>query len=215
MEFGKKPITLFKAISLALIAANLMTLFMIWLGGAERGLSAGLSIFSTAYLGMYSSFWSVMLIINAILIILLTGLAVYGLLKDKNSLVLPLAVIGFITFFLAVFQKAFIGESDLHVGVGAWLMLFLSALAFVAALLDNLAAGKPAVALEDFGIRAISFSVTGTSSWICPGCGAKQSAAKNFCEICGTRKPEPPHCPNCGKVARPGEVFCSNCGTKI
>ena len=173
-------------------------------------------MFATGIQGEYNSFWSVMLIINAILLILLAALAIYGLLKDKNSLVLPFAVVGFISFFLAVFQKAFVGSSSLHVGVGGWVTLFLSVLAFVAALLDNLAAGKPAFSLADFGIQPGAVRVNrGVGGWTCPNCGARQGAAQNFCDRCGTKKPEPPRCPNCGKIARPGEGFCSDCGSRL
>ena len=214
MEFGKKQITLFKAISLALIVTCIFLLFTPWLGMAEGGMIGGTIMFSCGEYG--SSFWSVMLIINAILLILLAALAIYGLLKDKNSLVLPFAVVGFISFFLAVFQKAFVGSSSLHVGVGGWVTLFLSVLAFVAALLDNLAAGKPAFSLADFGIQPGAVRVNrGVGAWICPACGARQGAAQNFCDRCGTKKPEPPRCPNCGKIARPGEGFCSDCGSRL
>ena len=133
MAIGKKSVTLFKAISLALIVANLMTLFMHWLGASERGMSAGVGIFAASFDTGYTkstSFWSVMLIINAILIILLSGLAIYGLLKDKNGLVLPLVIVSFVSFFLALFQKSFIGRSDLHVGVGAWLALVMATAIF-------------------------------------------------------------------------------------
>ena len=170
MEFGKKQITLFKAISLALIVASLVTLFMNWLGASLYGMHAGANIFGT-------SFWSVMLLINGILLILLAGLAVYGLLKDKNSLVLPFAIVGFISFFLAIFQKAFLGVGgEMHVGLGAWLLLFLSLLAFGAAALDSKAAGKKILNLEDFGIKGGMPKINlggGAGGWTCPACGAK------------------------------------------
>ena len=217
MEFGKKQITLFKAISLALIVTCVFLLLTPWLSvPVYSGLKASIGVFSTSIDGEYTSFWSVMLIINAILLVLTAALAIYGLMKDKNSLVLPFAVVGFISFFLAVFQKAFLDESNLHVGIGAWLTLFLSVLAFVAALLDNLAAGKPAFSLADFGIQPGAVRVNrGVGGWACPNCGARQGAAQNFCDRCGTKKPEPPRCPNCGKIARPGEGFCSDCGTRL
>ena len=224
MEFGKKQITLFKAISLAMIVTCFFTIFMNWLGASMMGMHAGANMFGTSFKGWTNgtSFWSVMLIINAILLILLAGLAIFGLLKDKNSLVLPFAVVGFISFFLAVFQKAFLGVgSDMHVGLGAWLMLFLSLLAFGFAALDNLAAGKPVLSLEDFGIHPGAFQINrggmggGIGGWTCPSCGARQGAAQRFCDRCGTQKPEPPRCPACGALAKPGELFCSNCGSRI
>ena len=220
MEFGKKQITLFKAISLALIVACFFTIFMNWLGASMYGMHAGANMFGTSFKGWTSgtSFWSVMLIINAILLILLAALAIYGLLKDKNSLVLPFAVVGFISFFLAVFQKAFLGVgSEMHVGLGAWLMLFLSLLAFGFAALDNLAAGKKILSLEDFGIKGglPKINLGAAGGWTCPSCGARQGAAQRFCDRCGTQKPEPPRCPACGELAKPGELFCSNCGSRI
>lgn len=218
MSFGKKTLTLFKAISLALIAACLMTLFMIWLGASEKGALAGVGVFSTSLAGMYTSFWSVMLIINAILFILVSALAVFGLLLDKNLLALPLPVIGFLLFFLTLFQKLFIGESELHLGAGPWLILFLSLLAFGATLLDNLANEKKLIDLNDlsvFGIKLSSGPKQPRGTWTCPTCGAVLSAALRFCDRCGTQKPEPPRCPTCGKFYRPGEAFCANCGTPL
>ena len=215
MSFGTKTITLFKAISLALLTACLMTLFMPRLSMSYGGIHGGVSVFTTGILHSYVSFWSVMLIINASLLILLSGLAVFGLLKDKNALVLPAALVAFLMFFLAVFQKAYIGQSDLHVGVGAWLNLPLSLLLITTAILDNLAAGKKAIVFSELN-PGIKFSAgTGMGGWICPTCGAKLGGGQIFCDRCGTKKPEPPRCPGCGRVCLPGELFCEACGTKL
>ncbi|MBR3473710.1 MAG: zinc ribbon domain-containing protein [Oscillospiraceae bacterium] len=232
MSFANKTFSFFKAICLALIAASLMTLFMLWLSGSQYGLIAGVGVFGTN-MGesmKCTSFWSVMLIINAIFFVLTAGQAVFGLLCEKNTLVLPMSVIGFLMFFLALFQKLFIGEDSLHVGIGAWLMLFLSLLAFGAAILDNLSAGKKAVDFSDFGIFGIhlpevKLPARGASrgagrggvrgGWTCPTCGAMLADNLRFCDRCGTQKPEPPRCPNCGKIYQSGEAFCANCGSKL
>ena len=217
MEFGKKQISLFKAISLALIITCFFTLFMNWLGISERGLNAGAIIYSTS-VEMFTSFWSVMLIINGVLLILLAGLAIFGLLTDKNGLVLPFGVVGFCSFFLALFQKIFLDEREIHLGLGAWLMLGLSLLACAAALLDNLANGKPVLSLEDFGIKPgarMPRAPRAIGGWTCPTCGARQGDAMRFCDRCGTKKPEPARCPGCGAIAKPGELFCSTCGTRL
>ncbi len=226
MSIGTKTITLFKAICLALIAVCLATLVMSWLGTSITGVHAGISVFATGVKGEYTSFWSVMLIINAVLFILLSGLAVYGLLKDKNTLLFPLAVVGFLMFFLAVFQRAFIKNDndlvsmgmELHVGRGAWLMLFFSLLALGAAILDNLANGKRALSFSElnvFGLRMPTVSRSAMGTWTCPTCGAVQAVSQRFCDRCGTQKPEPPRCPGCGKLCRLGEAFCADCGTKL
>ena len=236
MSFGTKKITLFKAISLALLAACLMTLFMPWLTLFMPELSMsygdiheGVSVFTTGIQHRYVSFWSVMLIINASLLILLSGLAVFGLLKDKNALVLPAALVAFLMFFLAVFQKAYIYGAmqremfagsyidfdDVFLGVGAWLNLPLSLLLITTAILDNLAAGKKAIVFSELN-PGIKFSAgTGMGGWICPTCGAKLGGGQIFCDRCGTKKPEPPRCPGCGRVCLPGELFCEACGTKL
>lgn len=215
MTFGTKTISLFKAICLALIAACLMTLLMPWLSSSYAGIHAGINVFATGIQGEYNSFWSVMLIINAVLVILLAGLAAFGLLRDRNALVLPMAAVGFLMFFLTVFQRAFIDERELHVGVGAWMMLFLSLLALGAALLDNRAAGKKILDFAELNLLGLRVSAPKLGGWTCPTCGAAQGAAQRFCDRCGTKKPEPPRCPNCGKLCRPGEVFCADCGTKL
>ena len=214
MEFGKKQISLFKAISLALIVTCFFTLFMPWIGESERGMIGGSIIFSCGVFQV--SFWSVMLIIGGVLLILLAGLAIFGLLKDKNGLVLPFAAVGFFSFFLALFHKIYLGYE--HVGLGAWLMLFLSLLACAAALLDNLANGKPVLSLEDFGIKPgarMPRAPRAIGGWTCPTCGASQGDAMRFCDRCGTKKPEPARCPGCGAIAKPGELFCANCGTRL
>ncbi len=218
MSIGKKTLSFFKAIALALIAAGLMTLFMIWLGYSENGTSAGVGVFSAGIAGMYTSFWSVMLIINAILLILLSGLAVLGLLLDKNTLALPLPILGFLMFFLTLFQKLFIDESVVRLGVGPWLLLFLSILAFAAAVMDNLANGKKAIDFADFGVFGLKLPARpqkARGGWTCPTCGAMLAANLRFCDRCGTQKPEPPRCPNCGKIYNKGEAFCANCGSPL
>ena len=220
MEFGKKQISLFKAISLALIVTCFFTLFMNWLGVSMYRMHAGVNIFGTSFSNLTdgTSFWSVMLIISAVLLILLAGLAIFGLLKDKNGLVLPFGVVGFGSFFLALFQKIFLDEGEIHLGLGAWLMLGLSLLACAAALLDNLANGKPVLSLEDFGIKPgarMPRAPRAIGGWTCPTCGARQGDAMRFCDRCGTKKPEPARCPNCGAIAKPGELFCSTCGTRL
>ena len=237
MEFGKKQIALFKAISLSLITVCFFMLFMPWLKIGIYEAFYDASAFSTACGA--GSFWSVMLIINAILFILLTALAVYGLVTDRNTLVLPIAALGFLMFFMALFQLIHIrvlltreaasygygwGGDSLssifsgHIGVGAWLMLFMSLLAYGAAILDNYANGKKLFDFHDFVLPFFA-STSGTMAprggWVCPNCGARQGAALNFCDRCGTKKPEPPRCPNCGAIAKPGESFCSSCGTRL
>ena len=221
MSIGTKTLSFFKAIALALITGGLMTLFMQWLGYSEAGLSAGVSVFATSFsvgIMRFTSFWSVMLIINAILLILAAGLAVYGLLKDKNTLVLPFAAIGVLMFFLAIFQTAFIGESEIRLRGGPWLLLLLGLLAFAAAVLDNLSAGKKPVDLEEFGLSAIKLPAVKLpvkGGWTCPTCGAALAGSLRFCDRCGTPKPELPRCPGCGKAYQPGESFCASCGSPL
>lgn len=234
MSFGTKPITLFRAVALALVLLGLFTLMMPCLSIDASNLSlpgvkrVGLGFFATSIGEYKTSFWSVMLIINSILLILLGGLAVFGILKDRKLLVLPFALIGFITFFLALFQKLFIDYSDIHVGRGAWLLLFVSLLAAGAAVLDHLAEGKP---LKDFfdlstlGIKLPELpkfskptraaDAPAAAGWTCPNCGAVQPEEVRFCGNCGSPKPAPRLCPGCGKVCQPNEVFCADCGTRL
>ncbi len=222
MSFGTKTITLYRAISLALILACLLTLLMPWLGMFLYGYSVGIGVMKTGVEGSFTSFWSVMLIINAILFLLFAALAIFGLIRDVKLLTLPLAALGLIMFFLALFQKIFISHNgynliDIHLGAGPWLLLPLSLLACAASLLDNIAAGKKPVDLNEIhslGIKLPAKTVR-AAGWTCPTCGAAQQADMRFCDRCGTKKPEPPRCPNCGKLYQPGEAFCAECGTKL
>lgn len=53
------------------------------------------------------------------------------------------------------------------------------------------------------------------NSWECPNCHA--TASGNFCQECGTKKPENKKrfCTNCGKEVKEGTKFCPECGTKL
>ncbi len=233
MSFGTKNITLFRAIALALILLALSTMLMPYLGtdlgsflGMKTGgLILGFGIFATGVAGEYTSFWSVMLIINAILLILLAAVAIFGLIKDVKLLVLPFSLISFITFFLTVFQKLFIDEDEVRVGRGAWFLLLFGLLAAGVAVLDHIASGKSLNELFDLSVLGIRLperkpvtraaAAAAAPVWTCANCGAPQPAAVRFCGRCGAPKPEPPRCPNCGQFYQPGEVFCSNCGTKL
>lgn len=229
MSFGTKPITLFRAIALALVLVCLVSVLLMPCLGArirEMGINVnmGIGIFSTSLGGEYTSFWSVMLIINAILLILLGGLAIFGLIKDVKVLVLPFALVGFITFFLALFQKLFVDMKILHVGRGPWLLLFLGLLAAGMTVLDHVASRKPMKEFFDLsalGIKppqpkpARAAAPGRVSGWSCPNCGNFQPDAVQFCGNCGTRKPAPRLCPGCGKLCQPNEAFCGNCGTRL
>ena len=225
MSFGTKPITLFRAIALALIVLCIFTLLMPCLGVSMRTLgvrmNVGISIFSTSIEGEYTSFWSVMLIINAIFLLLFGALAIFGVIRNIKVLVLPFTLICFVTFFLALFQKVFIDESELHVGRGPWLLLFVGLLACGVCFLDQAASGKPMKEFFDLSPLGIKMpqpkaAAPGrVSGWNCPNCGAFQPDSVQFCGSCGTRKPAPRLCPGCGKLCQPNEVFCANCGTRL
>lgn len=214
MSFGTKSISLFKAICLALVLVCFLALFMPWLSQAiGLGTRSVVGLFSIGFRGRFVSFWSVMLIINAILFILLAGLALFGLLTEKGGLVFPAALVAVLLFFLAFFQNLYIGRG-MRLGLGPWLMLLLGLGIPGLILLDNAAAKKPLLSLADFGLKG-GAPQESKGSWVCPTCGVKQSNAMKFCDRCGTKKPEPPRCPACGELVHPGEAFCANCGAKI
>ena len=220
MSFGTKPISLFKAICLALVVVCFFTLLMPWLSGTRdymTGMRSSVGVFSTGLRGRAVSFWSVMLIFNAILLFLAVGLAVFGLITEKGGLSLPLALVGLLLFFLALFQCLLInGRTGMrfHVGIGPWLLLLLSLGIPGLVLLDNAAAKKPLLSMADFGLRG-GAPKADKGSWTCPTCGVKHSTSLKFCDRCGTPRPEPPRCPACGSLIHPGEAFCANCGAKI
>ena len=142
MSFDFRSLSLFKIIALVLVALCLIMLFLPWLtvsisafGYSE---SATFSAFKTGAEGL-GSFWSVVLVILAIVSILAILLAVYGILTGRNNYVLPLACLAVLMFLFAFFQvlhvkgmmKAEMGEYaalvsnmvKIHIGVGGWLFL--------------------------------------------------------------------------------------------
>lgn len=50
-------------------------------------------------------------------------------------------------------------------------------------------------------------------AWQCPKCGKLNKG--NFCEDCGTKKPEEKVCPKCGKTVNSSQKFCPHCGEKL
>ena len=244
MTFGKN-LTIFKIIALVLIVACFVMLFLPWLTVKTSIYSAGASynVFKTGLDGKASSFWSVMLVILAILFILAMYLGVFGILTDRSTLVLPIAVLAFLMFFLAVFQRAFamsvltkaataamysLGAANaamyasglvtsltIHVGAGAWLFFFLGLAAVGLVLVDNYTARRPLVNVDDFKLSGVSMPNVSLGGWNCPRCGAALSGSQKFCTQCGTPKPEAPRCPGCGKPVKPGAAFCPSCGTRL
>ena len=225
MAFTQKNITLMRAIAMVLVCICLVLLFVAWIGESERlygvRITLGFNAFQTGVGGNYTSFWSVMLIISAILFILLAGLAIFGLVTERNILVLPVALVALVMFFLALFQLIFI-DSGLHLQIGLYFFLLCGLGAYAAALLDDLGAGRKPFDLSRIGFsskpkapKAPRYAPQVAAGWQCPSCGAFQGAGQNFCDRCGTRKPEPPRCPGCGRPVQPGEMFCANCGTKV
>ncbi len=234
MPFEIKPLTLFKIIALVLVGLCFVMLFLPWLTVSAMGMSESANVFGTGIEGEVSSFWSVFLVIFAILAIIAVLLAVFGILTDRNLLALPLAALAVFMFLFAFFQvlhvkgelKSQLGEYasymsglvKIHVGVGAWLFLLFGLGAFGVLFYEDRTLGRNTLDASQLDLGAVSMpkvNLGGKGGWTCPGCGAKNGAGQNFCTGCGTKKPEPARCPNCGAFAKPGELFCSTCGTRL
>jgi hypothetical protein len=164
-------------------------------------------------------------------------LAVFGILTDRNLLVLPIAALAALMFLLAVFTcfwakgkaiellgvyadyvESLGGSIGVHVGVGAWLFLLFGLGAFGVLFYEDRTLGRNTLDASQLNLGAVSMpkvNLGGKGGWTCPGCGARNGAGQNFCTGCGTKKPEPARCPNCGAFAKPGELFCSTCGTRL
>ena len=139
MSFDFRSLSLFKIIALVLVALCFIMMFLPWITMSALGQSMTYGVFGTSIEGEVGSFWSVMLVIFAILSILAILLAVFGILTGRNNLVLPLACLAVLMFLFAFFQvlhvkgelKAQLGEYasymggllKIHVGVGGWLFL--------------------------------------------------------------------------------------------
>ena len=52
-----------------------------------------------------------------------------------------------------------------------------------------------------------------SGAWQCPKCGKFNNG--NFCEDCGTKKPEEKNCPKCGKPVNSSQKYCPHCGEKL
>ena len=139
MSFDFRSLSLFKIIALVLVALCFIMMFLPWITMSALGQSMTYGVFGTSIEGEVGSFWSVMLVIFAILSILAILLAVFGILTGRNNLVLPLACLAVLMFLFAFFQvlhvkgmmKAEMGEYaalvsnmvKIHIGVGGWLFL--------------------------------------------------------------------------------------------
>lgn len=236
MSFNFKSLSVFKIIALALAFLCLVMLFLPWISMSAMGQSESVSIFNTGINGNVSSFWSVFLIIFAIVAILAILAAAYGVLTDKIILALPLPVLALVMFLLAFFQKLHIKNvikkelgsfSDLgdlirvHVGVGGWLFLLFALGCFGVLFYEDYATKKNSMDLskvkETFSKIPLPnmTKASKTAGWTCPNCGTKCADDQNFCKVCGTKKPEPRRCPGCGAEINAQDTFCTNCGTRL
>ena len=233
MSFDFRSLSLFKIIALVLVALCFIMMFLPWITMSALGQSMTYGVFGTSIEGEVGSFWSVMLVIFAILSILAILLAVFGILTGRNNLVLPLACLAVLMFLFAFFQvlhvkgelKAQLGEYasymggllKIHVGVGGWLFLLFGLGACGLLFYEDRTQGKNFFdfsAVKSAGVSMPKVNLGAIGGWTCPSCGAKNGSGQNFCTSCGTKKPEPRRCANCGATLKPGEVFCSNCGTR-
>ncbi len=49
----------------------------------------------------------------------------------------------------------------------------------------------------------------------CEKCGKRLEDGSLFCNICGTKQPQPVFCPQCGKRLEPRSLFCNLCGASL
>lgn len=241
-----KPLSLFKIIALVLVVLCFIMLFLPWVTASVSAFGYSLAsrqnVFSTGSIGgdlaveldlKVGSFWSVMLIIFAILALLAILLAVFGILTDRNLFALPLAALAVLMFLFALFQSSFVKSKVLsylgeygsylsslfkvHPGIGAWLFLIFGLGACGLLFYEDRTQGKNFFdfsAVKSAGVSMPKVNLGAIGGWACPSCGARNGSGQNFCTSCGTKKPEPRRCANCGATLKPGEVFCSNCGTR-
>ena len=233
MSFDFRSLSLFKIIALVLVVLCFIMLFLPWITVSALGQSESVNVFGTSIEGEVGSFWSVMLVIFAILSILAILLAAFGILTGRNNLALPLACLAVLMFLFAFFQvlhvkgelKAQLGEYasymggllKIHVGVGGWLFLLFGLGACGLLFYEDRTQGKNFFdfsAVKSAGVSMPKVNLGAIGGWTCPSCGAKNGSSQNFCTSCGTKKPEPRRCANCGATLKPGEAFCSNCGTR-
>ncbi len=242
MTLGKN-LTIWKIVALVLLVACFVMLFLPWISTKALYNTETFNVFSTAA-SNYGSFWSVMLIIFAILFILCFFLAIFGILSDRSTLALPVGILAFLMFFFCIFQMAFINSEvksqasalmmsalggaygsgvgmmlssaiEVHVGVGAWLFFFFGLAVVGLLIVDRVTQGRKPVDFGDFSLAGASIPSVSLGGWTCPTCGVSLSGSQKFCVQCGTPKPEAPRCPGCGKLIKPGMAFCTNCGTRL
>ena len=247
MSFDFRSLSLFKIIALVLVVLCFVMIFLPWVTASVSAFGYSVAsrqnVFSTGSFGgdlagelglKVGSFWSVMLIIFAILAILAILLAVFGILTDRSLFALPLAALAVLMFLFALFQSSFVKSKALsslgehgsylsslfkvHPGIGAWLFLLFGLGAFGLLFYEDRTQGRntfDAAGIDLSGVSMPKVNLPSIGGWNCPTCGAKNGASQNFCTSCGTKKPEPPRCPNCGKLLKAGEACCSICGTRV
>jgi hypothetical protein len=75
------------------------------------------------------------------------------------------------------------------------------------------AQGKSVGASVKSFMGSIDFPM-GRTDWRCPGCGAEVDKKNNFCQKCGTPRPEPKKCSYCGGLLEEDAAFCGRCGQR-
>ena len=227
----KRSMSLFKIIALVLMGLSFIMLFLPWLSVSAsflgQNMSEGLNIFETGGNGNISSFWSVMLIIFAILTLVAIGLGVLGVIKDRTVYALPLAGLALLMFTFAICQVLFVrhelkdqvgslsGIAKIHVGAGAWLFLVFCLGAFGVLYYESCKNGRRSLDLAQLKDFSQLTKPAAANGWKCPACGAQCAETQSFCMNCGAKKPEPRLCPACGTPNNDGAAYCRNCGTKL
>ncbi len=239
MTTAIKPLTLFKIISLVLVALCFIMMFLPWINASVGGFGMSEAMGGNVYqVSGEGCFWSVMLQIFVILFFPVMILAILGILMDRSLLVLPFAALAVLMFLMNLFTVfwakgmlySYLGAYSsymssmgvsigVHAGVGAWLFLLMGVAAYGLLFYEDTTLGRKPFDFGQLNFSNLSLPKMNhrpaAAGWTCPGCGALVNDNQSFCANCGTRKPEPARCPACGAVLKPGTMFCANCGTKI
>lgn len=154
-----------------------------------------------------------------ILILIFSSLtALFVLLRNY----IPSLIFSIITFviilFTANYMITYYDNYEPSVGMFTYiislLLIFICSICQIV-LQKKIRNNKPATVVTNHQ-NQISEQKTTNNTWICPNC--HNVSVGNFCNECGTRKPEivsGKFCPNCGKNLCADANFCTNCGRKF
>ena len=120
MTIGSKTISLFRLIALGLLLLSFIMLFLPWISANALGQSFHANVFGVGGGSMAgASFWTVMLVIFAILFLFALALAALGIWTERKLWALPVAGLALLMFLFDLFA-VLSAKSELKSAMGGY-----------------------------------------------------------------------------------------------